>query len=80
VLPQSMAKLNDEQRAALRMLAASARGYSLTTLAAHGFAQEVLRDLVRAGCATVHRTAFGPGTAKILSLRITETGRKVIAE
>jgi hypothetical protein len=75
-----MAKLTDEQRAALRMLAASARGYSLTTLAARGFAEEMLRDLVRTGCATVHRAAFGPGTSKIVSLRITEAGRNSITE
>jgi hypothetical protein len=75
-----MAKLSDERRAALRMLAASARGYSLSTLVGRGFAQEMLRDLVRTDCATVHRTAFGAGTSKIVSLRITETGRKAISE
>jgi hypothetical protein len=75
-----MAELSDEQRAALRMLAASARGYSVSTLAARGFAEEMLRDLVRTGCVTVHRTAFGPGTSKIVTLRITATGRKAAAD
>jgi hypothetical protein len=76
----AMAKLSDEQRAALQMLAASARGYTLSTLAAHGFVPEMLHDLVRAGCATVHRTAFSPGASKIVNLRITAAGRKAIAE
>jgi hypothetical protein len=73
-----MAKLSDEQRAALRMLTASARGYSVSTLATRGFAEEMLRDLVRTGCVTVHRTAFGRGTSKIVTLRITEMGRKAL--
>jgi hypothetical protein len=76
----AMAKLSDKQRAALRMLDASARGYSLSTMAARGFDLEMLHDLVHAGWATVHRGAFGPGTSKIVSLRITEAGRKAIAE
>ena len=75
-----MAELSDEKRAALRMLAASARGYSAPTLAARGLAEEMLRDLVSAGCATVHRTDFGPGKSKIVTLRITEAGRKAITE
>jgi hypothetical protein len=73
-----MAKLTDEQRAALQMLAASARGYSLSTMATHGFAPEMLHDLVRAGCATAHRSAFSPGALKIVMLRITAAGRKAI--
>jgi predicted amidohydrolase YtcJ len=59
-----MAKLTDKQCAALQMLAASARGYSLATMAARGFAPEMLHDLVRTGCTTVHRTAFGAGMSK----------------
>jgi hypothetical protein len=77
---EATANLTDEQHAALRMLAASVRGYSLSTLAARGFAPEMLDDLVRAGCATVHRIASGLGTSKIVSLRITVAGRKAIAE
>jgi hypothetical protein len=75
-----MANLTDEQRAALQMLAASARGYSLATMAVRGFAPEMLNDLVGTGCATMHRIAFGLGTSKIVSLRITAAGRKAIAE
>ena len=73
-----MAKLSDEGRAALQMLVASARGYTLPTLAAHGFAPEMLHDLVRAGRATAHRSAFSPGASKIVMLRITAPGRKAI--
>jgi hypothetical protein len=72
--------ITDTQRAALRMLAASARGYSLSTMAARGFTLEMLHDLVNAGWATAHRSPFGPGTSKIASLRITEAGRKAIAD
>jgi hypothetical protein len=75
-----MAKLSDERREALRMLAACGCGYSLSTLAARGFAQEMLRDLARTSCVTVHRTAFGPGTSKVVTLRITETARQAAAD
>jgi hypothetical protein len=47
--------LTDKQRAALQMLAASPRGFSLSTVMARGFAFEMLQDLVRAGLATAHR-------------------------
>jgi hypothetical protein len=72
--------LTDSQRAALQMLAASPRGYSLSTAVARGFAFETLKDLVRAGLATAHRDAVGTGKTKIEHLRITAAGRKSIAE
>jgi hypothetical protein len=72
--------LTDTQRAALQMLAASHRGYCLSTLMARGFAFEMLQDLVHAGLATVQRDAAGAGTTKIAYLRITAAGRKAIKE
>jgi hypothetical protein len=38
--------LTDSQRATLQMLAASSRGYALSTAVARGFAFETLQDLV----------------------------------
>jgi hypothetical protein len=53
------------------MLAASPRGFSLSTVMARGFAFEMLQDLVRAGLATSHRDAVGAGKTKVAHLRIT---------
>jgi hypothetical protein len=72
--------LTDRQRAVLQMLASSRRGYSLATMTARGFASEMLQDLVRAGLAVAHRDAVGPSKTKVVHLRITEAGRKAIAE
>jgi hypothetical protein len=47
-----MADLTDIQRAVLRMLAKSTRGYALSTVMARGFTFEMLQDLVRAECPT----------------------------
>jgi hypothetical protein len=75
-----MAKLTDNQRAVLQMLTASRRGYSLATVMARGFAFEMLQDLMRAGFVTAPRDAVGTGKSKLAHLRITEAGRKAIAE
>jgi hypothetical protein len=72
--------LTHNQRAALQMLAASHRGYSLSTLMARSFAYEMLQDLVRTGLATVQRDAVGMGKTKVAYLRISVAGRKAIAE
>jgi hypothetical protein len=47
--------LTDDQRSALRMLARSAHGYSLSTMVARGFAYDMLQGLVRAGFAVARR-------------------------
>ena len=73
-----MAKLSDEQRAALQMQAASAPGHSLSTLRVRGCDFEMLQGLVLAGWATARQHAFGRGKSKILNVRITEAGRKAI--
>jgi hypothetical protein len=72
--------LTDIQRAALQMLAASPRGYSLSTMAARGFAPEMLQDFVRAGLATTGRDAVGVSKTRIEHMRITTAGRRAIAE
>jgi hypothetical protein len=75
-----MAALTDEQRAVLRMLAKSPRGYALSTAMARGFTFEMLQDLVRAGWAAAQRDAVGLSKTKVPHLRITAAGRKAIAE
>ena len=75
-----MAKLTDEQRRALQMLAALPYGFSLSTLAGCGFAFEMLEDMVRTGLLTSNRDAIGPGETEVAYLRITEAGRKAIAD
>jgi hypothetical protein len=72
--------LTDNQRAVLQMLTASTRGYSLPTLMARGFAFEMMQRLVGAGLAVVQRDAVGLSKSKVPHMRITEAGRKVIAE
>jgi hypothetical protein len=75
-----MADLTDIQRAALRMLATSTRGFALSTVMARGFKFEMLQDLVRLGFAAAHRDAVGLSKTKVVHLRITEAGRQAIAE
>jgi hypothetical protein len=75
-----MANVTDEQRAALQMLAASAPGYSLSTLLVRAFDFEMLQGLVRAGWATARPHAFDPGKPKVVNVKITGTGRKALAD
>ena len=72
--------LTDIQRAALQMLATSPRGFALSTVIARGFSFGMLQDLVREGFATAPRDAVGTRKSKLAHLRITEAGRKAIAE
>jgi hypothetical protein len=78
--PSAMADLTDTQRAVLRMLAKSPRGYALSTVMARGFTFAMLQDLVRTGFATTQRDAVGLSKTKVPHLRITEVGRKAIAD
>jgi hypothetical protein len=79
-MPVERISLTHTQRAALQMLAASPRGYTLSTVMARGFAYEMLWDLVRVGLAATHRDAVGTGRTKLARLRITAEGRKAITE
>jgi hypothetical protein len=76
----AMAKPTDNQRAVLRMLAKSTRGYALSTVMARGFTFEMLQELVRGGLASTNRDAVGTARSKVPHLRITEAGRKAITE
>jgi hypothetical protein len=73
-----MADLTDIQRAALRMLATSTRGFALSTVMARGFKFEMLQELVRGGLASTNRDAVGTAKSKVPHLRITDAGRKAI--
>jgi hypothetical protein len=72
--------VTDIQRAVLRMLAKSTRGYALSTVMARGFTFEILQGLVRARFATTQRVAVGLNKTKVPHLRITEAGRLAIAD
>jgi hypothetical protein len=77
VLPQSMAKLTDEQRRALRLLGRSTEALMM----AHGFELVMLAKLVIDGLvvAVDHSTMAGRRRMKVTWLRITAAGRKTIA-
>jgi hypothetical protein len=77
-----MARLTDEQRRALRHLARSPNGCTEALLMAHGFDVAILGKLVLDGLAKVeaHDTMAGSRRMKVFWLRITEAGRKAIAQ
>ena len=72
--------LTEKQHAALRFMAASARGQSLATLMARGFSLEMLQALVGAGLATAQRDTINAGQTRIAYPRITGAGRTAVVE
>jgi hypothetical protein len=77
-----MADLTDEQRRALRILARNPNGCTDAVMMARGFEREILAMLVFDGLVNVeaHETILGRRHMKVFWLRITEAGRKAIAE
>jgi hypothetical protein len=73
-----VAKLNDEQRRALRILARRLDGCAEEVLLAEGFSVGQLTVLVREGLAET-RLVQG-GTRQRVWMQITEAGRQAIAE
>ena len=71
-----------DQHEALRMLAGSPGGCTVSIMMAHGCAIGMLDDLVRNGFATAHRENMGAGRGVIAvtRLRITDAGRRALAE
>jgi hypothetical protein len=74
--------LGADKRRALRLLGASGpQGLALTAMHAHGFTIDILATLVRDGLATtepeIPRIGGGP---KIARMRLTEAGRRALAE
>jgi uncharacterized metal-binding protein len=77
-----MAKLTDEQRRALQLLARCPDGCTTSIMMAHGFKPEILADLVRHGLAVSKpKTVLaGETPVEVVWMHITEAGRKAIAE
>jgi hypothetical protein len=73
-----MAKLSDEQRRALRILARHLDGCAEEVLLAEGFSVGQLAALALEGLAETRR-ALG-GSRQRVWMRITDAGRKAIAE
>jgi hypothetical protein len=82
VPPQLMAKLTNEQRRALRLLARSPNGCTEAIMLAHGFESAMLDKLTLDGLARVevHDMRVAGRRAKVVWLQITPAGRKAIAE
>jgi phage portal protein BeeE len=76
-----MAKLTDERRRALQLLARSPNGCTEALMLAHGFESAMLSDLVLNGLAVAvdRSTMAGRRRMKVTWLRITAAGRKAIA-
>jgi hypothetical protein len=70
------------RRRALELLASSRDGYTEAILRAYGFSTEQMVYLVQAGLATAHRqrVVAGKRVIEIMRMRITEAGRKALAE
>jgi hypothetical protein len=71
-----------ERRRALELLAASHDGCSEAIMLAHGFSVDFLVDLIRTGLATTRteRVVAGGRAMKIARVRMTEVGRRALAE
>jgi hypothetical protein len=75
-----MAKLTDEQRRALRLLARSPNGCTEALMMAYGFEVAMLGKLVLDGLAKADArdTMAGSRRMKVVWLQITRAGRKLI--
>jgi hypothetical protein len=75
-----MAKLTDEQRPALQLLARSPDGCTTSIMMAHGFKPEILADLVRRGLAVAKPKTVRAGetSIEVVWMHITAAGRKAI--
>jgi hypothetical protein len=74
--------LSPEQRRALGLLASAALGYSESILLAHGFTARMLGGLVLGGLATATQEIVQAGKRpiEVVRMRITDTGRRALAE
>jgi hypothetical protein len=76
LLPQSMAKLSDEQRRALRILARRPHGCAEITLLDQGFSVGQLAELIFEGFAKIRAA----GRPRVFVVKLAAAGRKAIAE
>jgi hypothetical protein len=81
VPPHPMAKLTDEQRRALRLLAGVPSGCTEALMLARGFETRDVRKLLRDGLAKIetHRALSGGQHVVVTLMQITAAGRKAIA-
>jgi hypothetical protein len=77
-----MVSLTPEQRRALRLLASIPNGCTETLMLARGFELSMLRKLLRDGLAAAepYNTLAGGKHVRMTLMRITEAGRKAIAD
>ena len=70
------------RRRALALLAASSDGATEAIMLAHGFALDLLVEMVRDGLATAHveRMVAGKRKIEVVRVRITDVGRRALAE
>jgi hypothetical protein len=73
--------LNAEYRRALRLLADTPHGFTISIMLAHGFSNDMLDKLVRDGLATLQLGAMRAGTRQITVcwMTITDIGRGALA-
>jgi hypothetical protein len=74
--------LDADQVGALRMLAGSTTGFTVTVMMEHGFKLEMLTEVVSNGLARSTRGTLPGGRRRIevTWLTITDAGRRVLAE
>ena len=80
--PMARRRFKLDQRRALKLLAVSRNGCTEAVMLAHGFPVPLVVELVRAGLATAtaeHMVA-GNKTIEIATVRITEAGRRTLAQ
>ena len=71
-----------DRRRVLELLAGSRDGCSEAIMLAHGFTVDFLLDLIRTGMATTRteRVVAGGRAMEVARVRITEVGRRALAE
>jgi hypothetical protein len=69
------------RRRPLELLAASPDGCTEAIIVAHGFAVDMLADLIRAGLATarIERVVAGGRAIEVVRVRVTDAERRVLA-
>jgi hypothetical protein len=80
--PRLLRSPKPDRRRALELLAGSRDGMTEAMLAAHGFTVTQIVELVRAGLAVAYsqRVIVGRRTIEIAHVKITETGRRALAD
>jgi hypothetical protein len=75
-----MAKLTDEQRRALRILARSSNGCTEALMLAYRFTDDLLTELAVYGLLTAHQEHVVGRPEMVVRMQITPAGRREIGE